>query len=319
MTTKEEEQKEIQNIEEGENPEEANEEEEEEEPVDLELQKEMKGLTISDKDFVKEPKTKKPQKKQKEPAEKKSKKKGQDFLDYANKNNIQINFEYEENKYQLKKTEDPKNSGNNYKYNEKKQFNKGGNKQQQNKNRQYKRNKMSGNKFDMGIREYYNYNNYPQSSIHLKDDKEISQHLEKIFSEDNLNKDLYLRYRIKDGKIALDDITKYNDFKNNKVDAQKIIEIIKDCKNLEIVDEENKNYIKIKDFDETKLKSTQEISEKKKNQRMQRMNMNNPGNQQFYPPFINFNNNLFIYNTNTMPYYYQQPYYGNFMNQENNK
>ena len=28
----------------------------------------------------------------------KNKKKGQDFLDYANQNNIQINFEYEENK-----------------------------------------------------------------------------------------------------------------------------------------------------------------------------------------------------------------------------
>ena len=131
MTTKEEDQKEIQDLDEKANPEE---EEEEEEPVDLELQKEMKGLTISDKDFEKDPKVKKPQKKQKEPKEKKSKKKGQDFLDYANKNNIQINIEYEENKYQLKKTEDPK-MGDKYKYNEKRQFNKGGNKQ--NKNRQF--------------------------------------------------------------------------------------------------------------------------------------------------------------------------------------
>ena len=106
MTTKEEEPKEVQ---EGENEhQEEEEEKEEEEPVDLELQKEMKGLTISDSDFKKEPKAKKTQKKPKDPTTKKNKKKGQDFLDYANQNNIQINLEYEENKYQLKKTEDPK-------------------------------------------------------------------------------------------------------------------------------------------------------------------------------------------------------------------
>ena len=79
----------------------------EEEVVDVELQKEMKGIKIEDSDFGNVTKTKKKEKKQKE--EKKSKKnKGQDFIDYANKNNIQINIEYEENKYQLKKAEDPK-------------------------------------------------------------------------------------------------------------------------------------------------------------------------------------------------------------------
>ena len=43
----------------------------------------MKGLTISDSDFKKEPKAKKTQKKPKDPTIKKNKKKGQDFLDYA--------------------------------------------------------------------------------------------------------------------------------------------------------------------------------------------------------------------------------------------
>ena len=89
-----------QNPDNAENPEE---EKEEEEPVDLELQKEMKGLKIKESDFQNEPKTKKSGKKSKNPEDKKIKKKGQDFIDYANKNNIQINIEYEENKYQLKK------------------------------------------------------------------------------------------------------------------------------------------------------------------------------------------------------------------------
>ena len=63
MTTKEEEQKE--NPEAGENQENPEEEkEEEEEPVDLELQKEMKGVKISDSDFTNNPKTKKVNKNQ---------------------------------------------------------------------------------------------------------------------------------------------------------------------------------------------------------------------------------------------------------------
>lgn len=95
------------NEENNENPEEQK--EEEEEPVDLELQKEMKGIKIVDSDFSNEPKGKKQNKKLKNPEDKKNKKKGQDFLDYANKNNIQINIEYEENKYQLKKKRRTKN------------------------------------------------------------------------------------------------------------------------------------------------------------------------------------------------------------------
>ena len=77
MTTKEEDQKEM--PENTENPEEQK--EEEEEPVDVELQKEMKGLKIEDSDFTNEPKVKKSNKKMKNSDVKKSKKKGQDFLD----------------------------------------------------------------------------------------------------------------------------------------------------------------------------------------------------------------------------------------------
>ena len=113
-----------------ENPEnqENQEEEQEEEPVDLELQKEMKGLKIEASDFAGEPKAKKQNKKSKNTEDKKGKKKGQDFLDYANKNNIQINIEYEENKYQLKKKEDQKygEKGGNKSNENKKQFNRGG-------------------------------------------------------------------------------------------------------------------------------------------------------------------------------------------------
>lgn len=65
------------NEENNENPEEQK--EEEEEPVDLELQKEMKGIKIVDSDFSNEPKGKKQNKKLKNPEDKKNKKKAKTF------------------------------------------------------------------------------------------------------------------------------------------------------------------------------------------------------------------------------------------------
>ena len=305
MTTKEEEPKEIQ---EGQNENQGEEEEkEEEEPVDLELQKEMKGLTISDSDFKKEPKAKKTQKKPKDPTIKKNKKKGQDFLDYANQNNIQINLEYEENKYQLKKTEEPKMGEKNNKY-EQKPYNKN----RQNKNwPQKKNNKMSGNKFDMvSMRQYPPHINYAQNIIQLNDDKQILEHLEKVLTEENLNKDLYLRNRINNGRISMDNVVKYNDFKFNNITENKIIDLIKNSKNLELVNEEGKNYIKIKDLDETKLRTGQQIYDSRHNFQTQKMQYNNAGNQPLYG-YYNFQNNLII--CNGMPpyanyYAYPAPY-----------
>ena len=96
MSTKDE----VKPQEETENAEQAQPEEEveEEEPVDVELQKQMKNLKFDDSAFTKKTDNKKKEKKE----EKKSKKsKGQDFLDYASKNNIQINIEYEEDKIKL--------------------------------------------------------------------------------------------------------------------------------------------------------------------------------------------------------------------------
>ncbi len=303
MTTKEEEPKEIQENENVNQEEEAEKEEEEEEPVDLELQKEMKGLKISDSDFIKEPKTKKSQKKPKDPTIKKSKKKGLDLFDYANQNNIEINLEYEENKFQLKKTEDPKFSEKSNKY-EKKPFNKN----RQNKNWPQKKNKMSGNKFDMIQMRQYPHYNYPQNIIQLNDDTQILEHLEKLLSEENLNKDLYLRNRINNGKIFMDNIVKYNDFKFNNIDEKKILDVVKNSKKLELINEEGKNFIKIKDLDETKLKTGEQIFESRKYQNRPKIPYNNGPNPQLYP-YYNFQNHFIIYNGITPPFgnYYAYP------------
>ena len=273
-----------------ENPEEQK--EEEEEPVDLELQKEMKGIKIVDSDFSNGPKGKKPNKKLKNPEDKKNKKKGQDFLDYANKNNIQINIEYEENKYQLKKKDEQKTgdkNGNKYNNNNKRQYNKGG----YNKNYQQKGNRNTGNKFDgvnqrMYPQPHYYQNYFPK----LVEDKEILEYLEKIFGEKNLNKDTYIRNRLKDGKILVDDIAAYNNIKKNNIDSNKIMEIVKGSQNLEIVNEEDKNYIKIKDFDKLKLLSIEQIISNKN-----MMRMRNYAHQMAYPPYngyINMQNNYYI-------------------------
>ena len=291
MTTKEEEaQKEVQNQEEqnAENPEE---EKEEEEPVDIELQKEMKGLKIEDSDFSNEPKAKKPAKKQKNPEGKKSKKKGQDFIDYANKNNIQLNIEYETKKYQPKRKEDQK-FGNKYTDN-KKPFNKGGYKNDKN---YQKRNPIySGNKFDnfSQIKPYQNY--HQQSTPKLVENKDILEYLEKFFGEENLNKNTYIRNRLNDGKILVEAVEAYNDFKRNNINSQKIMEVIKDSKTLECVNEDNKNYIKIKNFEQLKLLTIEQIIEKNKAMKMQK--------PQFMPMYYPYN---YIAMQNN---YYFSPYY----------
>ena len=280
------------NEENNENPEE--EKEEEEEPVDLELQKEMKGIKIVDSDFNNEPKSKKQNKKLKNPEDKKNKKKGQDFLDYANKNNIQISIEYEENKYQLKKKDEQKNgdkNGNKYNNNNKRQFNKGG----YNKNYQQKGNRNTGNKFDNVNQRMYPQPHYYQNYFpKLVENKEILDYLERIFGEKNLNKDTYIRNRLKDGKILVDDIAAYNNIKKNNIDSNKIMEIIKDSQNLEIVNEEDKNYIKIKDFDKLKLISIEQIISYKNMMRMRNYAPQMGPYPPYYNGYINMQNNYYV-------------------------
>lgn len=293
MATNEEEPK--KNPETEENPEGPEEGEEEEEPVDLELQKEMKGIKINDSDFGNKPKGKKPHKKAKNPEDKKGKKKGQDFLDYANKNNIQINIQYEENIFQSKKNNDQKfgdKSGN--KYNDKNQYGKGGYKG----NNSFQPKKQMGygnNKFD-------NFHNFKQNPVPiLAEDKDILEYLEKIFSEENLNKDTYIRNRLKDDKILVNDISSYNNIRKNNIDDKKIMEILKDSKSLEVVTEDNKNYIKIKDFEKLNLKSIEEIIRSKKSNREYKMNP--------YMPQMPFNG---------YGYGYGYGFENNFSNMQNN-
>lgn len=296
MTTKEEDQKDM--PENAENPEEQK--EEEEEPVDVELQKEMKGLKIEDSDFTNEPKVKKSNKKVKNSDVKKSKKKGEDFLDYANKNNIEIKIEYEENKFQLKKKDDPKNgekSGNTFNDN-KRQYNRGGYKNDKN-HPQKRMPKYTGNKFDnYGQRYQPQPHYYQRQAPTLKENKEILEYLEKIFSEDHLNKETYIRNRLKDGKILVDDMVSYNDIKSNNINAEKLMEVIKESQKLECVNEEGKNYIKIKDFDKLNLLTIEQIIENKKQMRMQKNNYMQQMRMPPYPPFNNYismQNNYYLY------------------------
>lgn len=284
-----------------ENPEnqENQEEEQEEEPVDLELQKEMKGLKIEASDFAGEPKAKKQNKKSKNTEDKKGKKKGQDFLDYANKNNIQINIEYEENKYQLKKKEDQKygEKGGNKSNENKKQFNRGGYKNEKNRTQKRQQNYYTGNKFDNYGWKYYQ-NNYQHQVPKLIENKEILEYLEKMFGEENLNKNLYLSKRINQGKILIDDIVNYNDIKKNNINADKILETIKDSQNLECINEDNKNYIKIKNFEKLKLISPDQIYQNKKAGRPNRPYNQMPYQQYQYPSYgnnyINMQNNFYF-------------------------
>ena len=313
MSTKDE----VKPQEETENAEQAQPEEEveEEEPVDVELQKQMKNLKFDDSAFTKKTDNKKKEKKE----EKKSKKsKGQDFLDYASKNNIQINIEYEEDKIQEKRKQ----------FNEKnKKFNgdKQGGRYQRKPNEGYNGNKYNnrnqgyrqqkrppfkfgGNKFDACNMQKTPYEMQYQENVYvqkqtpiLTEDKDILAFVEDMFTTTSLNKDIYLRKHLSEnGEIDINDIVNYYTIKKNNLSAEKISHVLKDSKNLEVKTENDKTFVVVKGFKEMSLISLETIAASKRAAKMQRMQQN------MYPPmgeyspymggynYIHMQNNYFI-------------------------
>ena len=121
---------------------------------------------------------------------------------------------------------------------------------------------------------------------------------EKIFGENNLNKDLYIRYRLNDnGQILVNDLINYNVLKKNNITAQKIKDLIQDNQNLEYSEVENKEYITVKNFKNMKLNTIDQINATK-NQYKMRMQQNMFPNYMGFSPFpynyIYMQNNYFI-------------------------
>ena len=313
------------------------EEVEEEEPVDVELQKQMKNLKFDDSAFVKKDSGNK--KKDKKEDKKSKKNKGQDFLDYASKNNIQINIEYEEDKIQEKRKKyfdkkdqqyDNKTGGryqkkyqndNNYKYNNR---NQGGYKRPQ-KRAPFK---FGGNKFDAcNIQKGpydqmpYQENTFvPKPAIILTTDKDVLAYIEEMFSAQTLNKDIYLRKHLsEEGEIDVNDIANYYTIKKSNVPANKIPEILKESKTLEIKEDNGKTLVVVKGIKEMNLQSIESIAASKKAAKMQRMQQNMyPQMGGEFPPYMGYNyihmqNKYFLPSQGFYPgysqpvYQYQQP------------
>ena len=176
--------------------------------------------------------------------------------------------------------------------------------------------KIGGNKFDdinmFNKNIMYQNNNYKTFSAPpiLKDDKDILNYLEEMFGEQNLNKDLYLRYRLgESGLINIDDLVKYRNLAHNNVSAEKILELIKDNKNFEKIELEGKTYIRINNFKEMKLLTIDEINNNKKSKKIYQFPYNN-----YYGPYMP-NNYYIIYGG----YLNQQQYENQYSPQEFNK
>ena len=130
------------------------------------------------------------------------------------------------------------------------------------------------------------------------------------------------RNRLNEDKILVDDVVAYNDIKKNNINAEKILEILKDSQNLECVNENNKNYIKIKNFDKLKLLTVAEIVE---NNNKKRMNKGQYMPLQYPPqpyPYYNYNYNYMNLPNNGMPMYnypYNYPQGGGYVPVPENK
>ncbi len=263
---------------------------EEEEPVDEELQKQMKDVKIDDSVFSGE--HKKGDKKKHD--KKNSKKKGIDFMEYASKNNIQVNIEYEEDKFEKNKNyHDNKNKNYNNNNNNKKYDNKGKNYNKKgfnknNNNNQNRPYKFGGNKFD-SFNQKPNFENHFYQVPKFNNDTEIKNFIENLFNENTLNKDLYLRNRLNDkGQILVYDLEKYTALKKNNVDSNKIIDLLKESNNLEISEIDGKKYINVKNYSQLNLLTIEQINENKNKMKMNRLQNMYPNQMGFNPYGFNY-------------------------------
>ncbi len=299
---------------------------EEEEPVDEELQKQMKDVKIDDSVFTGEHKKSDKKKHDK----KNSKKKGIDFMEYANQNNIQVNIEYEEDKYEKNKkyydnnNKKYNNNNNNKKYDNKgKYYNKKGYNKNNNNNNQNRPHKFGGNKFDSINQKTYFENQFYQTPKFNNDD-EIKSFIENLFTENTLNKNLYLRYRLNDkGNFLVYDLEQYTALKKNNVNFNKIIDLLKDSNNLEIVEIDDEKYIHVKNYSQLNLLTIEEINNNKMNMKMNRWLQNMNQNQMGFNPYgfyygqmQNFMPNQGFYQIPPQNIYMQPP---PFNNNDNNQ
>ena len=161
----------------------------------------------------------------------------------------------------------------------------------------------------------------------FKSDQDISTYLQNLFTIDNLNKDIYLRKNLSDdGKINIFDLEKYYGFKNNKVNKEKICELVPTTTNLELVEEKDKKFISVKDYKtmSQSLKSIDELRQQRialQNQTQQMMLYNQmqmgmfdfggygmPMNYGNIPANYYFPNQQPMYPMQGYPPMYQQPY-----------
>ena len=204
-----------------------------------------------------------------------------------------------------------------------------GNRQHQNYNNQRGR----ANKpfqFRMGQNKFDNVNlGYPpmeqKKYPEFNSDQDIVNYLQSLFTTDNLNKDIYIRNSLSDdGKINILSLENYNGFKNQKVTKEKLLELIPNTTNLEIIEEGENKFIHIKDF--TNLLHTltplETIKQQRKAMKMQAQQMMfNPQmmpEMMAYPPgfqsfnYYNYQNNFYLtpqmYHMQGYTPMYQQPY-----------
>jgi len=161
--------------------------------------------------------------------------------------------------------------------------------------------KFGGNKFDTinmnHDNQYQNQNNFHQTPI-LNEDKDILSYLENIFEVNNLNKDLYIRYRLNgEGQISINELLNYNGLKKNNITAQKIKDLIKDNQKLEYSEVDNNGIITVKNFKNMNLNTIDQINAIKKSNKMWRMQQNMYQNQMGFNPYMPYN---YIYMQNNI-------------------
>jgi hypothetical protein len=176
----------------------------EEEAVDVELQKAMKNAKIDDSAFGGSSKPTEPNKKDSKGKKANKKAKGLDFIDYANKNGIQVNLQYEVNGNQTNDKKERKPYPNN-------DYNKGGNNYNNNANNNnanYNNNNSNYNSTYKNKRPYNpNYKNINENHEYTPNDNysENSTYYQKSYDGQGSKPFIKKPFRGKKGQYKIGD------------------------------------------------------------------------------------------------------------------
>jgi hypothetical protein len=149
--------------------------------------------------------------------------------------------------------------------------------------------------------------NFPPQENEINPDQSLLESLEYYFSEDNLNKDFYIRSKFdEDGYLEVNEIIGFNKMKSKSISAEKIGEVLQNCRS-NVIEAKTTNgllFIRNKLWDEfkDKLIPLEILQQNKFNKRIFSQNMNQMSMPNYFGEPVFQQQNLEMMGNHSMGY-----------------